>query len=103
GPPDTQLNGGSSTLNGLESVFGRINYAYKDKYLMEANVRRDASSRFAPGFRSSTFPSFSVGWVASEEGFLKNSETINFLKFRASWGLLGNQFIFTNATNVGGG
>ncbi|RKR14331.1 TonB-linked SusC/RagA family outer membrane protein [Maribacter vaceletii] len=98
GDADTQLNYGSSTLNGLESLFGRINYSYKDKYLLEANVRRDASSRFAPGFRSATFPSFSLGWVASQEGFLQDSETINFLKFRASWGQLGNQFVYgTNA------
>ena len=60
---------------------------------MEANVRKDASSRFAKGYRSATFPSFSLGWVVSEEGFLSNSETLNFLKFRASWGQLGNQFI----------
>ena len=96
GLPDTQLNSGSSTLNGLESVFGRLNYSYKDKYLLEANVRRDASSRFAEGFRSATFPSFSVGWVVSEEKFLQDSETLNFLKFRASWGQLGNQFIYSN-------
>ncbi len=102
GPPDTQLNGGSSTLNGLESVFGRINYSYMDKYLLEANVRRDASSRFAPGYRTATFPSFSVGWVLSEEGFLQDSENINFLKLRASWGQLGNQFIFAGTTNVEG-
>lgn len=93
GLPDTQLNSGSSTLNGLESLFGRFNYAYKNKYLLEANVRKDASSRFAKGYRSATFPSFSLGWVVSEEGFLSNSETLNFLKFRASWGQLGNQFI----------
>lgn len=93
GLPDTQLNSGSSTLNGLESLFGRFNYTYKNKYLLEANVRKDASSRFAKGYRSATFPSFSLGWVVSEEGFLNNSETLNFLKFRASWGQLGNQFI----------
>lgn len=102
GPPDTQLNNGSSTLNGLESLFGRVNYAYKDKYLLEANVRRDASSRFAPGFRSATFPSFSLGWVVSEEGFLKDSKNINFLKFRGSWGQLGNQFIFAGARQSNG-
>ncbi|MBC6997073.1 TonB-dependent receptor [Cytophaga sp. FL35] len=96
GLPDTQLNSGNSTLNGLESVFGRFNYSYKDKYLLEANVRRDASSRFAKGFRSATFPSFSLGWVVSEEKFLQDSETLNFLKFRASWGQLGNQFIYSS-------
>lgn len=103
GLPDTQLNSGSSTLNGLESLFGRINYGYKDKYLFEANIRKDASSRFAKGYRSAVFPSFSVGWVASEEKFLEDNETINFLKFRASWGQLGNQFIYSaNQTDNNG-
>lgn len=99
GDADTQLNSGGSTLNGLESVFGRINYSFKDKYLLEANVRRDASSRFGPSFRSATFPSFSLGWIVSEEGFLRENETVSFLKFRASWGQLGNQFIFDNDGN----
>jgi TonB-linked SusC/RagA family outer membrane protein len=98
GNADTQLNYGSSTLNGLESLFGRINYGYNDKYLFEANIRKDASSRFAPGYRSATFPSFSLGWVVSEEGFLEENQAVNFLKFRASWGQLGNQFVYgTNA------
>lgn len=94
GLPDQQTNNGTATQSGLESVFGRINYAFKDKYLLEANVRRDASSRFAPGFRSQTFPSFSVGWVVTGENFLKDNPTLNFLKFKGSWGELGNQFIF---------
>ncbi len=96
GDADTQLNSGSSTLNGLESIFGRLNYAYKGKYLLEANVRRDASSRFAPGFRSATFPSFSLGWRVSQEGWFPEDAFVTNLKFRASWGQLGNQFIFDN-------
>ena len=99
GDADTQLNGGSSTLNGLESVFGRINYDYRDKYLFEANVRRDASSRFADGFRTALFPSFSVGWRVSEEDFFPTNGFISNLKLRASWGQLGNQFIFDGNGN----
>ncbi|TXG36105.1 SusC/RagA family TonB-linked outer membrane protein [Seonamhaeicola maritimus] len=100
GDSDTQLNSGSSTQNGLESVFGRINYAYKGKYLFEANVRRDASSRFAEGFRASTFPSFSLGWRVSEEDFFLDDSFINNLKIRGSWGQLGNQFIYDNNGNA---
>jgi len=73
------------------SYFGRINYAYKDKYLFEANFRRDASSRFSPDNRWGTFPSVSAGWRVSEEDFFTGVKTIvNYLKLRASWGKLGN-------------
>ncbi len=98
GDADTQLNSGGATLNGLESVFGRINYSFKNKYLAEANLRRDASSRFAPENRTSVFPSFSVGWRIAEEPFLSSSSFIADLKLRASWGELGNQNI-TDANN----
>ncbi|HEX9601782.1 MAG TPA: TonB-dependent receptor [Mariniflexile sp.] len=106
GDEATQLNSGSATQNGLESVFGRINYTYKDRYLFEANVRRDASSRFAPNFRSQTFPSFSVGWRVSEEEFFPEDSFVSSLKFRSSWGQLGNQigtsdFGYTSLFGVG--
>ena len=100
GDADTQLNSGSSTLNGLESVFGRFNYVFQDKYLFEANIRRDASSRFADGFRTAIFPSFSVGWRVSEEEFFPTGGFLSDLKLRASWGQLGNQFIFDNNGNA---
>jgi TonB-linked SusC/RagA family outer membrane protein len=99
GDADTQLNTGTATTNGLESVFGRVNYAYKGKYLFEANVRRDASSRFGKGYRSATFPSFSVGWRISEEAFFPENTSISSLKLRSSWGQLGNQFIFDTDGN----
>ena len=91
GDQDTQENLGVSTLNGLESVFGRVNYTYKDRYLVEANLRRDASSRFAKGYRADWFPSFSVGWNITEEPFFRENSAITFLKLRGSWGKLGNQ------------
>ncbi len=99
GDAETSTNRGSATLFGLESVFGRINYSYNDKYLFEANIRRDASSRFGPDTRSQTFPSFSAGWVVSNEGFFPENDIVNFLKIRSSWGQLGNQEIFTTDNN----
>jgi TonB-linked SusC/RagA family outer membrane protein len=72
------------------SYFGRVNYVYKDKYLLEASLRTDGSSRFGPGNRWGTFPSASVGWVLSEEEFLKKIPAISLLKLRASYGLIGN-------------
>jgi len=72
------------------SVFGRLNYAYRDKYLAEFSVRTDGSSRFGPGKRWASFPSASVGWVISDEEFVKSIPAISFLKLRASYGLTGN-------------
>lgn len=75
----------------LVSFFGRLNYAYKGRYLVEANFRRDGSSRFSPDNRWGTFPSFSLGWRVSEEPFFEPAKRyIDNLKIRASWGQLGN-------------
>lgn len=75
----------------LISFFGRVNYAYKNRYLLEANIRRDGSSRFSPDHRWGTFPSFSLGWRISEEPFFEPvRKHIDNLKIRASWGQLGN-------------
>lgn len=74
------------------SWFGRVNYDYAGKYLLEANVRYDGSSRFAKGNRWAAFPSFSAGWRISEEDFMEDVRaTMQNLKLRASWGKLGNQ------------
>ena len=75
------------------SYFGRVNYALMGKYLMEVNMRADASSRFAKGNRWGYFPSFSAGWRIGEESFIKNMNVFDNLKLRASWGKLGNQNI----------
>ncbi|MFC4672203.1 SusC/RagA family TonB-linked outer membrane protein [Dysgonomonas termitidis] len=76
---------------GVVSYFGRINYAYKNRYLMEANFRRDGSSRFGPDYRWGTFPSFSLGWRPLEEDFMESARNIfSNLKLRGSWGRLGN-------------
>ncbi|MFT2010107.1 TonB-dependent receptor [Pontibacter sp. 13R65] len=79
----------------LQSYFGRLNYDYKGKYLVEANLRYDGTSRVSPGYRWGAFPSFSAGWLMSEEDFFRNTfgNTIGNFKLRASYGTLGNQNI----------
>lgn len=72
------------------SYFGRINYAFKDRYLLEVSLRSDGSSRFGPENRWATFPGMSVGWVLSDESFLRTSSFVNFMKLRASYGRTGN-------------
>jgi TonB-linked SusC/RagA family outer membrane protein len=86
-------NGGSASEWALSSFFSRINYAFSEKYLVEANLRYDGSSRFARENRWGWFPSFSLGWRVKEENFLKNVNDISNLKLRFSWGQLGNQNI----------
>ncbi len=76
--------------NAWQSIFGRFNYDFKNKYFFEATVRNDASSRLAPGYQSQTFPAFSVAWRLSQEGWMRNLSAINELKLRGSWGKLGN-------------
>jgi TonB-linked SusC/RagA family outer membrane protein len=77
----------------LFSIFGKLNYALKDRYLLEATVRRDGSSRFGANNRYGTFPAFSAGWRVSEEGFMKELTWLTDLKLRAGWGQTGNQEI----------
>lgn len=95
------INGGSanplnttSTGNiqerGFRSYFGRLNYAYDNKYLFEASLRNDASSQFAPGHRVGWFPGASFAWRISQEKFMDNVSAINELKLRLSAGKLGN-------------
>ena len=76
---------------GLRSYFGRMNYSYKDRYLFEANLRVDGSSKFGPENRYGYFPSFSAGWKIHEEPFMSSARTwLDNLKLRASWGQTGN-------------
>ncbi|WP_164891076.1 SusC/RagA family TonB-linked outer membrane protein [Botryobacter ruber] len=82
----------------LRSYFGRVNYNYKGKYLLETNLRYDGTSRVSPGYRWGLFPSVSAGWLVSDESFFKdNVNWVDLLKFRASYGTLGNQNIGTYA------
>ncbi|TXG36991.1 SusC/RagA family TonB-linked outer membrane protein [Seonamhaeicola maritimus] len=77
----------------LLSYFSRLQYDYKGKYLLSAVVRRDGSTRFGPGNKFGYFPSGSIGWVASDEEFMSESNLFDLLKFRASYGILGNDRI----------
>ena len=96
-----ELNGG--TLNPsargnseeykLQSFFGRVNYNYDERYLLEMNVRHDGSSRMPKANRYATFPSVSVGWVFSNEKFMEKYDFLSMGKLRFSWGKLGNQEI----------
>lgn len=91
GSPLTIDNDSRLSKYAIVSQYGRLNYNYNDKYLFEANIRRDGSSRFGTNYRYGLFPSFSAGWTLSNEEFFKKNKVINFLKIRGSWGQLGNQ------------
>ena len=78
------------------SYFGRMQYDYKGKYLLSAMIRRDASTKFGPGNKVGYFPSFTAGWVVSDEGFFGEDKKVNFMKLRASYGTLGNDQIPNN-------
>ncbi|VTR44841.1 SusC/RagA family TonB-linked outer membrane protein [Sphingobacterium thalpophilum] len=93
GPLEFRDNGGGAYENAYRSYFGRLMYNYNNKYFVQANVRYDGSSRFAPQYRWGVFPSFSAGWTLTEENFLKGLSWVDFLKVRASYGTLGNERI----------
>ena len=121
GAIDAGMTNGSITGNynewAMRSYFGRINLNWDDKYLLEANLRADGSSKFAPEHRWGYFPSVSAGWRISEEHFLDAAAWLDNLKLRASYGSLGNnattsyymyQTLFTTANyilngNIAGG
>lgn len=91
-------NGGSGTGYALQSYFGKINYAYDNKYLASVTFRRDGSSRLGKSNQYGNFPAFSLGWRLSEERVIKNIPVISNLKIRYGWGKTGNQDIANNAT-----
>ena len=93
GPLALRDNSGDAYENAYRSYFGRVMYNYQNKYFIQGNVRYDGSSRFYKDYRWGSFPSFSLGWVLSEEEFLKNIPVISYLKLRGSWGTLGNERI----------
>ncbi len=95
-PSDQVSVKGSATALAYMSYFGRIMYDYKHKYLLQANVRRDGSSRFHKDYRWGTFPSVSAGWVLTEEPWMAPAKKVlSFFKIRASYGSLGNERIGT--------
>jgi TonB-dependent starch-binding outer membrane protein SusC len=90
-PAVTNVYGNQQTIT-LASQFGRVAYNYAEKYFITGTVRRDGSSRFAEGHQYGVFPSGSVAWRVKQESFLKDENFISDLKFRASYGEIGNQF-----------
>ena len=86
-------NAGTAAEWRLASEFGKVNYAFMDRYLLDATVRRDRSSRFAPEFRTAIFPAVSAGWILTKESFMKNLTWLSFAKARIGWGKTGNQEI----------
>ncbi|MCR9066657.1 MAG: SusC/RagA family TonB-linked outer membrane protein, partial [Cytophagales bacterium] len=104
--PDDRVNTIQSALNidrtrsfeninewGLLSYFSRLNYNYKEKYLLSLALRRDGSSRFGSENKWGNFPSVSAGWVVSDENFMENFSAVSFAKLRASYGVIGNNNI----------
>lgn len=101
----SQSVSGTSTKDRLLSYFGRVNYNYDEKYLLEGTFRYDGSSRFADGKRWGGFPSASAGWRIDKESFFSEVREIDLLKLRMSWGKLGNQAVplysYLNTVNLG--
>ena len=88
---NTSINGAPHSQGALSSFFGRINYNYKEKYLLSVVLRADGSSNFARGHRWGYFPSVSAGWVMSNEDWMQSTSSwLSFLKIRGSWGQNGN-------------
>ena len=94
GDPSTMSNNATYSSWALRSGFGRVSYNYDERYLLEANIRYDLSSRFHKSVRGGWFPSVSAGWRISEERFMSFAKSIvDNLKIRGSWGMLGNQYV----------
>jgi len=95
----------SNQRHNLYSLFGGFTYDYKNKYLVGATIRRDGSSRFGQQNKFGYFPSASLGWKASKEEFLIDSDVVNNLLFKASWGIVGNErignYLFTGVLEPG--
>lgn len=93
GDPSTMESYGSEGEMGRKSYVFRLNYSFKDKYLLETTLRADASAKFSEDNRWGYFPSISAGWVASQESFMKNFSQLDALKIRASYGKTGNDAV----------
>ncbi|MBW1654981.1 SusC/RagA family TonB-linked outer membrane protein [Flavobacterium quisquiliarum] len=97
GDPTTARNSNASSTNSLSSYFGRVAYTFDDRYFITGTIRRDGSSQFAEGNKWDWFPAAGLAWKISNEGFLKDNQTINNLKLRAGWGVTGNSSVPNNA------
>jgi TonB-linked SusC/RagA family outer membrane protein len=96
GDPATRYVNDGGSLNNVASYFGRINYSFKDKYLLTASLRTDGSSKFSGSNRWGVFPSVGAGWVISQENFMKDQKIFDLLKLRGSWGKIGNMSVPAN-------
>jgi len=94
----TPTASGSFTEQGLVSYMGRLNYAYDNRYMLTATIRRDGSSTLAPGHQWFTYPAIGLGWTVSEESFMKNLSFISNLKLRGGWGVSGNRNVGAYST-----
>jgi TonB-linked SusC/RagA family outer membrane protein len=108
GDASFQSTGSNAVSSRLVGVFSRLNYGWANRYLLEGNVRRDGSSRFGPAKKYGVFPSVSAAWRASDEPLLRNRlGFVNDLKFRGSWGRLGNDrigdYLFQQTINLNSG
>lgn len=100
-------SGGNKIISTLESYLGRLNYSFKNRYQLTASIRQDASSRLIKSLRTGTFPSFSLGWVVSEEPFFPKESIVSRLKFRGGYGELGRvnsvgEYQTQNTLSLGG-
>ncbi|MDR3060506.1 MAG: TonB-dependent receptor [Dysgonamonadaceae bacterium] len=107
GDAATSTNNGSASHWAFASFFGRLNYSFAEKYLLELSFRNDGSSRFAPGKQWGFFPSGSAGWNINKENFMENFDFIDLLKLRGSVGQLGNAekvglYLWYSGINNGG-
>ncbi|WP_304404341.1 SusC/RagA family TonB-linked outer membrane protein [Algibacter lectus] len=105
GSGDNQTNGGTSQDFGFVSYFGSLSYDFQKKYFIDLTVRRDGSSRFAPGNKFGTFPGVALSWAIDKESFMENVDWINALKIRSSFSRMGNdridQFQYLNSYALG--
>lgn len=100
GDSKTAKNSSSRSSGAIESYFGRFNYGFDDRYLLTATFRRDGSDKFGVNNRWGTFPSLAAAWKIKNESFLKENSTIENLKLRLGWGLVGNQAASSYAYGV---
>lgn len=96
GNPANRYVSDGGSLNTVASYFGRVNYSYDSKYMLTASLRADGSSKFSGSNQWGIFPSVGVGWVLSQENFMKNQQLFNTLKLRGSWGKIGNMSVPAN-------
>ena len=98
GNPGTRFVDDEGDLYTIASYFARVNYSFRDRYLVTASLRADGSSKFGENDRWGYFPSVGLGWVISEEGFMQDQTIFDNLKLRGSWGKIGNSSVPSNTS-----